>query len=356
MYSHLQQSKSILLSGCGGGYDVFCGLDLYFNLISQAKKVVFGNYSFTNINLLKEVGEMVSPCCYKIDSNTLFDEAEYIKDLIKIVIPPNYVLEQMNYTKDEYIAMHANLNKFQDADGNATCYFPEYKLISTLKEKYNLDATIYCFAFNSDGMQGIKDLTEAYNKIIELENIDTVVLVDGGTDALMTGCEKDDKGKPLLGTPFEDVSSIVAVYNSSCDRNRQFLYSLGYNVDRYHDVTDENFLKNTANQIKNDCFVGSYMLNKRNESAQKYIDTFMNCNPENSIVNSHIVMSLQGNFGNVRCEWLHHRIGGSDQYIHPLMSLYWIYELKGVYEYLMYDVEKLKETRSEYEISQLLHL
>ena len=347
MYKHLENSKNILISGCGGGYDIFCGLDLFFNLVDQGKNVVLGSYTFTNNKLLMKVGTKIDQYCYKIDKNTQFDEETYIKNLVKIIVPPADILEQMHYTREEYIQANTLVNKF---DG--PCYFPEYNLVMSLA-KHNLSIPIYCFMET-----GIKQLTEAYNKVIEIENIDTIILMDGGTDSLMTGIEKDENGKRMLGTPFEDISSIVATFNcSSCVTNK-FLYCLWFNVDRFHDVTDENFLCNTANLIKNGYFVGSYMLNIKNESTRKYIDVFMDCNPANSIVNSHVISAIQGHFGDYCPEWLRKRDGvlNHKQYIHPLMALYWIYDLEGVHKNLKYDVDKLKETIEEYEILQLLKL
>jgi hypothetical protein len=55
MYEHFDQSQIILITGCGGGYDVFAGIDIAFNLMSQGKKVIFGNFTFTQEQLLKGV-------------------------------------------------------------------------------------------------------------------------------------------------------------------------------------------------------------------------------------------------------------------------------------------------------------
>lgn len=261
-------------------------------------------------------------------------------------IPPEFILKQMNYTKDEYEQLIINNNSL-----NKKIYFPEYKLVKYLFEKYNLDIPIYVFL-----ECGIKFLTDSYNQVIYIENIDTIILVDGGTDSLMDGTEKDENGYQALGTPFEDISSIIAVNNSNNGNLnlKKYLYCIGYNVDSFHGVKDENFLKNTAFLTKNNYFVGSYMLNNKNKSTKKYIETFMACDPENSIVNSHIISSLNGKFGNYHEPWIKHRLVGTVQNINPFMALYWIYELEGIYQNLKYDKNKLKETIEEYEITQLL--
>lgn len=341
MYNHFNGSKSVLISGCGGGYDIFCGLDLFFNLLEQGKHVVLGSYTFTNDHILAKVGVPITKCCYRIDSSLEFDEVSYMKDFVQVQLPPDDVLKRMNYTKEEYMQM----NSF---DFNRPCYFPEYRLAKSLNE-YNITVPIYCF-----NGTGIKQLTEAYNEVINVHNIDTIVLVDGGTDSLMTGIEVDNNGNEALGTPFEDISSIVAVSNSNVPN--KFLYTLGFNIDQFHGVTDENYLMNTAELIKQGYFIGAYMLSKNNKSTKRYIDVFMKCDPENSIVNSHVISAIQGEYGD-HCEsWLKRRIGGSKQHVHPLMALYWVYQLDGIYKNLKYDVNKLKETVDETEISQLLKI
>jgi len=335
-YDHFNDSSNILVSGCGGGYDIFCGIDLLFNLLDRNKRVVLGSYTFTDHRLVVKVGEKVHKYCYKIDSTTEFDEKKYIDELIEsIELPTLEELEKMNMTKEQYIQQFVNSYSTEHS-----CYFPEYRLVQGLK-KYGVDMTVYIFLDC-----GIKYLTEAYNRVIEIEKVDTVVLIDGGTDSLMTGSEKG------LGTPYEDVSSIVAVYSTNV--KNKFLYCLGYNIDKFHGVTDESFLQNTSDLIKHDYFIGCYMLNKKDKSTQKYIDIFLKSKPESSIVNSHIISAILGCYGNHKCEWLEHRLGDSVQYIHPLMGLYWIYSLEGVYKNLAYDVEKLKETTEGFDISVLL--
>jgi hypothetical protein len=343
MYNHLKNCNKILISGCGGGYDIFCGLDLMFNLLEQKKQVILGSYSFTENKYLLKYGKRVTKYCYEITHDILFDEQKYIDEMIQnIKIPPKSVLENMGMTRDEYIQVQLNKNS-----ATPKIYFPEYKLVKHLHDTYNLNIPIYCFIDNS-----IVDLIEAYKIIVNNESIDCIILMDGGTDSLMTGIEKS------LGTPYEDVSSIIAVNEIPIEK--KFLYCLGYNVDKYHGVADEDFLKNTSKLIKDNYFIGSYSINKKDTSTQKYNDTFMKCDPENSIVNSAIIMSVNGHYGNVCPEWLKHRLEHNESKslceITPFMSFYWMYELSGVCKHLKYDVDKMKTTRDAYEILQLLKL
>jgi len=44
----LEDAQRILIAGAGGGFDIFCGLPLYFALTAQGKEVYLANLSFTN--------------------------------------------------------------------------------------------------------------------------------------------------------------------------------------------------------------------------------------------------------------------------------------------------------------------
>ena len=66
IFEELKESKSILLAGAGGGFDIFSGIPLYFNLKKQGKKVILANFSFTW--LVETTSEKVFPYCYKIRS------------------------------------------------------------------------------------------------------------------------------------------------------------------------------------------------------------------------------------------------------------------------------------------------
>ena len=47
IFDHISNSKSILIAGMGGGFDIFCGLPIYFELKRQGLNVHLANYSFS---------------------------------------------------------------------------------------------------------------------------------------------------------------------------------------------------------------------------------------------------------------------------------------------------------------------
>ena len=50
----LSDCNNILIAGMGGGFDVFCGLPIYFELINRGKKVHLANFSFSDITSLRD--------------------------------------------------------------------------------------------------------------------------------------------------------------------------------------------------------------------------------------------------------------------------------------------------------------
>jgi len=64
-------SKTIFLSGCGGGYDVFGGLPYYFKMKScDNNDVILINYSFTTRDRLSEYGQQLAKLLFRIDPAT----------------------------------------------------------------------------------------------------------------------------------------------------------------------------------------------------------------------------------------------------------------------------------------------
>src|SRR5262249_25344204 len=43
----LSSCKNLLIAGMGGGYDIFCGLPIFFELRSRGQNVHLANYSFS---------------------------------------------------------------------------------------------------------------------------------------------------------------------------------------------------------------------------------------------------------------------------------------------------------------------
>src|SRR5688500_1807097 len=46
--------KNLLIAGMGGGFDIFCGLPIYFELRERGMNVHLANHSFSHIGVLRQ--------------------------------------------------------------------------------------------------------------------------------------------------------------------------------------------------------------------------------------------------------------------------------------------------------------
>ena len=290
MFDKIKKSKNILISGCGGGFDIFTGIPLYFALKNNYN-VYLANYSFTN-NFGN--AKRITNICYEVDKSTI-------------------------------------------SNGS---YFPEKYLCSWFQTQ-NIDMSIYCFE-----KTGVVPLIHAYQEIIKINNIDTILLVDGGTDSLMKGNEKS------LGSPTEDSTSIAAVnYIKGIDK---YLLCLGFGVDSFHGINHYLFLENVSELIKNNGFYGTFSILKdmdefkKYKDACKYVYSYMNYP---SIVNSSICDATDGYFGNYHST---DRTNGNKLFINHLMSIYWCFDLDKVANNCLY-LSKIINTKTYEEVREAIH-
>ena len=290
-FDRIAESKNVLLAGAGGGFDIYSGIPIYLNLVKAGKNVILANYSFT---LLEETtAEEVHPNCYKV--------------------------------------------RMGDSDRSGRNYFPEKHLCSFLGAK-GIYATIY-------GLKrvGVQPTLDSYRYIVKEHDIDTIILVDGGTDSLMFG---DEEG---LGTPQEDICSMVAAHRTGI--KNKMLLSIGFGVDHYHGVSHYRFLENVAALTRDGGYLGIFHLLPQMEEAKmleelvEYANLVMR--GRESIVANSIVSAVQGNYGD------HHRIPrtkGSELWINPLMSMYWAFDLSKVIRKVKY-YDWIKDSKTIGEIN-----
>src|ERR1044071_3502129 len=133
-FKELSEARNVLIAGAGGGFDVFCGLPLYFQLKEAGKTVHLANLSSGALD---------------------FSDAE------------NPV---------------GGLWKITPATA-AQKYFPEMYLSSFLS---NRDGETPMYASAS---AGARPVCAAYEWLANTLRPDALILVDGGTDSLMFGDE-----------------------------------------------------------------------------------------------------------------------------------------------------------------------
>lgn len=288
-FTEIQNAKHILLAGAGGGFDIYCGLPLYFDLLEMGKEVHLANLSFADIH--SSDGKAINDFAVEVRANSRGKES----------------------------------------------YFPELHLARWLANQ-GLQTSIY--AFDTTGVQPLK---ASYEVLIEKLNLDAIVLIDGGTDSLMRGDEAD------LGTPQEDAASIAAV-SLLGTHVAKYLVCLGFGVDTHHGVAHYEVLQAIADLTRSGDYLGAWSITPEMPSVARYREAFqytvqkMPTHP--SIVSASILDGIFGEFGNFhRTE----RTAGSELFIYPLMGLYWAFNLEGIAKRNLY-LEHIRNTQTAWEV------
>ena len=290
-FAALKDSQRILIAGCGGGFDIFCGLPLHAYLTSIGKSVHLANLSFAR---LAESG------CRTIDGKA-------------------WVI---------------------DSSARELDYFPERHLVEWFARRGRHVEVI--------GLPrtGVVPLEAAYRAIICALDIDAIVLVDGGTDSIIKGDE------PGIGTLAEDAASVVAV--NEVEVPRKLLACLGFGIDHFHGVSHHSFLENTAELIGAEAYLGCCSVTRDMPEGRCFLDAVDYANRRQpghkSIVSNSIADAMRGNFGNYHAT---ERTGSADLFINPLMPLYWFYDLPRVARWLEY-YDALRWTNTYYDVKDAL--
>jgi hypothetical protein len=254
----------------GGGYDVFCGLPIYFELKKRGVNAHLANFSFSDIESI-DFGIRLS------------------KTLVGITLKQERVFP----------------------------YFPEFHLVTWFKATRNEDVTIWCFH-----KTGAAPLTENYRILAEHLSLDGILLVDGGVDSLVRGDEAE------LGTAIEDLTSLYAVNQLSGIENR-WLACIGFGAEQ--NLTHAHIFENIASLTKAGGFLGACSLTPEMESYQAYEEavTFVQNREfqDPSVINSSIVSAARGNYGDYH---LTEKTRRGQLWISPLMPLYWFFDFDRV--------------------------
>eukprot|EP01080_Neovahlkampfia_damariscottae_P008005 gene8005-12470_t len=304
-FEQLKESKSVLLCGCGGGYDFFGAIPLYLSLRNSGKKVFLSNLTFSS-NIQKMSGKRFPEkgnWCVEINSDSGYEN-----------------------------------------DVTSQYYFPERLVSKWFKENENIDVPIYTLVRSS----GPKKHRESYECIINEHQIDAIVLVDNGTDSLMFGDE------PLLGSPQEDMTSIAAIYGIKTEI-KKILVNIGFGVDSFHGVNHYRYLENVSTIIKQGGFFGAFSLLRETEEAQKMNKIYLACQPYNSIVCSSVTSAVNGDFGDFHHKSTQNRTYGSELFINPIMSLYWCFDLDIAASNIIY-LQEIMNCENIYELDDIIRI
>ena len=266
LLNQLSNCKNLLIAGMGGGYDVFCGLPIYFELKKHGVNAYLANFSFSDIESVN----------FGIRLSKTFVG---ITPMLERVFP----------------------------------YFPELHLVNWFKENRNEDISIWCFH-----KTGAAPLTENYRILAEHLSLDGILLVDGGVDSLVRGDEAE------LGTAIEDLTTLYAV-NQLSDVHNRWLACVGFGAEQ--NLTHAHILENIASLTKAGGFLGSCSLTPQMEVYQAYEEAVMHVQSNEfqdpSVINSSIVSAVRGQFGDYH---LTEKTKRGHLWISPLMPLYWFFD------------------------------
>ena len=267
IFDQVSECKNLLIAGMGGGFDVFCGLPIYFELKRRGLNVHLANLSFSDVPRYKG-GVRLS------------------KSLVGV-------------TAEYHLPV---------------TYFPELYLSHWFAEIRGEQVTVWCFETT-----GARILLENYQLLTEHLAIDGILLIDGGVDSLIRG---DEAG---TGTLVEDAISLYSV-NQLNSIPVRLMACIGFGAEL--DIAYAHILENIAHLAQQGAFLGSCSLVPQMESYRDYEEAlvFVQENPlqDPSVINSSIISAVQGHYGNYH---LTDKTRGSSLWISPLMPIYWFFDL-----------------------------
>eukprot|EP01123_Difflugia_compressa_P014814 TRINITY_DN8032_c0_g1_i1.p1 TRINITY_DN8032_c0_g1~~TRINITY_DN8032_c0_g1_i1.p1 ORF type:complete len:379 (+),score=59.42 TRINITY_DN8032_c0_g1_i1:23-1138(+) len=285
--------KTVMMAGCGGGYDFVHSMNLYPELRRLQKEVIIVSYSFGNVKNIQ--GD--APVVWKRGSLL-------VKEVTGASTPNAY-------------------------------YAPEVHMASFLDMQYPQTAPHKLYTCNAREFT-VPLLHEFYSELVKKHNVDAFVIFDGGTDSLMSG---DEEG---LGDPIEDCVSVTAVSQLE-GLKAKILISAGFGSDRYNHVSDAASFRAVAELTRLGGFLGSVSL----EASSTGFSFYCNCVKHiyqhqafRSVLTGLIISSAKGYFGfnlpNTETDTtpgvdvdvgLNTRVGVGGPFLWPLMCMLFAFEV-----------------------------
>ncbi len=189
---------------------------------------------------------------------------------------------------------------------------------------HNLNQNVY--AIPRGGVQSIK---VNLDQIIQENDIDAIVAVDGGVDSLMTG---DEEG---AGTWLDDTAALTAV--RLVDRRvPKVLACLGFGTELEEELCHHHVLQNMAELMSIEAFYGSCALLRDSFEFREYQEACEHVweGRRKSHIHTKVISAVNGMFGDVnQYDGVDAQVVGGvkcKNFVSPLMSLYWFFELNAV--------------------------
>jgi hypothetical protein len=290
-FEKLDSASAVVIAGAGGGYDIFCGLPLYFHLREAGKKVFLANLTFSNLAGFE--GARLAETIAEVDAHT----------------------------------------------SGSLSSSPE-RLLSKWLLDSGIQQSVFCIEKN-----GVVPVAKAYRAIIDLTAADALVLADGGSDSLLIGDEPD------LGTPTEDAISLIAT--AELDLPLTLLVTLGFGTDTRHGVCHAHVLESVSTLLKTGSFLGAVSLTSAMPEVQRYAEATRSvCETadQQSYVNSAVLSALEGRFG---LDATGSASSDPPAWINPLLLFYWFFDLRAVASRLLYGPH-IRNTHTALEVTRII--
>lgn len=282
----LAPARSILLAGCGGGYDVLGAIPLLLDLVAQGKTVHLASLSF----------------CY-LDG---LAGAERQPDV-------------------------PNLFRVTRAAATERAYCPEAWLASWLSTELKVESSVWAF-----DKTGVVQLEHAYRHLIARLGIDALVLIDGGIDAVLRGDESS------LGTPSEDLASLAAVRD--IDVPVKLLACVALGAEIRDGICHAQVFDRIAELSRSGGYLGAAPLIAGTPTTDRYVaavdHVFSNQEGQRqSHIHRMVLRALRGESGP----------DGPHIWVSPLLPMFWFFALDRVAESHLF-LRDLEGTRSIWEV------
>lgn len=273
--------RTVLVCGCGGGFDFLHGLILWPQLRGLGKRIVVGSCSWG-------------------DPETLGGDAEVV------------------FAEGESVVKRVTARSTFDPS-----YAPEVHLAAFLDEVEPEAGPHQVYAYNAREF-ACPQLTSFFRQLVREHQIDALILVDGGSDSLMAG---DEAG---LGDPVEDAVSLASAA-SLRDVPVKILLSVGLGLDRHNGVSDAASMRAVAELTARGGFLGALALEPSHPGVVFYRDLaafFTARDGVRSAVPGVVLSVLDGHFGaDVVPAVLEKHARPGSLSLHPLMAILWAFDV-----------------------------
>ncbi|MEW6284324.1 MAG: DUF1152 domain-containing protein, partial [Candidatus Eremiobacterota bacterium] len=263
------EGMPVLVAGCGGGYDVVCGLPVALALRSRGHRVHLASFAFTEVELVPGAHAEL-PGLYRVDS--------------RCEPPP-------------------------------MGYFPEGFLSKWWERTFEEEQPVWCYR-----RVGVAPLSEYFAHLRDRLGLGALVVVDGGVDGLFLGNEFD------LGTPTTDAISILAAY-STTGLQRYYAFTAFGTEGFDHEVRHFDALERIADLVRTGAMLGVSALLQGQEPGDRFLEAvdYLHARMErcwHSNMAGSVAAAMRGTFGDARFSV---KTEACPIWVSPLTLLYWFF-------------------------------